>query len=100
MLERPAVPRAVRVEKRQLAASSIRADQRETVGLVDDVHPEVRRREVRDRDAVRDPESNVVQSLRLHRSSITSGRRPPFPADDRPPCRWNTRLALLSVHRS
>ena len=44
LLERPALSRPFRVEQRQLPAPCVRADQREVLLPVDDVHAEVGRR--------------------------------------------------------
>ena len=65
MLERAPLARPLGVEERQLAAPRVRADQRERVGPVDDVHPDAGRDEVGDRVAVGDPERDVVERLRF-----------------------------------
>ena len=47
VLERAAFPRSFRREERQLSAARVGADERERVGAVDDVHPEMTDGEVR-----------------------------------------------------
>ena len=58
-------------EERQLPATRVRADEREPVGSLDDVHPGVRRQEVGESVAIGDPEGDVVERLDLHRSQRT-----------------------------
>src|SRR5439155_3696720 len=70
MLDGPAIPRALRREERQLAATGVRPDEREVLLRVDDVHAEVLGREVDQRVPVRHPEGDVVQCLRLHAASL------------------------------
>ena len=53
-------------EQRQLPAPRVRADERERILPVDDVHPDVARQEIDDRLAVRDPEGDVIQGLGPH----------------------------------
>src|SRR5439155_24931766 len=62
--------RALGVEQRQLAAARVRADERELVLPVDDVHAEMRRREIRDRIPLVDPEGDVIQGIRLQAASL------------------------------
>ena len=68
VLQRAGLARAFGVEERQLAASRIAAEQREVLLLRDHVHAEVTLEERDDGRAVSDPEGNVIESLRLHRS--------------------------------
>ena len=68
VLQRTPLPGPFGLEEGQLAASRVRADKRELVGALDDVHREPLGREVRDPLAVRDPEGDVIQSLGPHPS--------------------------------
>jgi hypothetical protein len=63
-LERAGIAGALGVEERQLAEARIGADEREVIGLLDDVHAEVRAGEVGDLVAVVDPEGDVVEGVR------------------------------------
>jgi hypothetical protein len=66
MLQRTALPWTLSREERELAPPRVRAEQRELVGLVDHVHPEVRREEVRDGLALREPVRDMVELRRVH----------------------------------
>ena len=68
VLERARLARPLGVEERQLAAPGVAAHQREVALLRDHVHAEMALEERGDRLAVGDPESNVVERLRLHAS--------------------------------
>src|SRR5207248_4914302 len=70
VLERAALARTFRVEERQLAATRVRAEQRELVGLVDHVHPETCSEECRDRLAVGEPVRDVVELRRIHPPTV------------------------------
>ena len=72
MLERTLVAWPFRREERQLPAQRVRADQRERVLPVDDVHTEVPRGEGHDGLPVRHPEGDVVQGLGLHAARLAS----------------------------
>jgi hypothetical protein len=74
VLERAALTRPLGLEERQLAAASVRADEGELVGSLDHVHAEMSGDEVRDWIALGDPERDVVERLRPHRSRITMRR--------------------------
>ena len=74
VLEGPTFTRPLRLEKRQLAAAGVRADERELVGPLDHVHAEMSGHEIRDWIALGNPESNVVEGPRPHRGRITMGR--------------------------
>ena len=64
--ERAAIARTFCVEERQLSVARVRADQREVVLAVDDVHAETIRRDVDGGIAVGDPEGDVVERPRFH----------------------------------
>ena len=64
--------RAFGAEEGQLAAASIGPDEREVLLLVDHVHPELARQELRDGLPVRQPEGDVVKSLRFHAATLAS----------------------------
>ena len=71
--ERPGLARLLDLEQRQLPAPGMRADQREAVGSLDDVHAEMRDGELRDRIAIDDPERNVVEALQGHALRLPAG---------------------------
>ena len=78
-----ALARALGVEERQLAAARVGAEQRELVGPVDDVHPEVRvaNSAMRSRSATQSATwSSVVGSM----SEDTRASQPLLPPVDRP----------------
>ena len=64
--QRPGLAPRRLCEQRQLAVAGVRADEREPLRALDDVHPEMRHREVRDRVTVFDPERHMVEPLELH----------------------------------
>ena len=66
VLERPGLTRPFGVEERELAAARVCADEGEVVLPVDDVQAELRGDELCDWLAVRQPERDVVERLRLH----------------------------------
>ena len=66
VLERAPLPRSLLGEERQLPAPRIRADERELVGPLDDVHAHPLGQKVRDPVAIGDPERHVVESLGPH----------------------------------
>ena len=66
VLERAGLARPLGREQRQLPAARVRADERERVGAVDDVHADALRDEVRDRVALGHPEGDVVERLGRH----------------------------------
>src|SRR5207302_3862331 len=70
VLDRAPLARPIGVEQRQLPAPSVRADERERVLPVDDMHAEMAGRKLDDRFAVRDPEGYVVERLRTHSASV------------------------------
>src|SRR5439155_14753765 len=72
-LERAWLARPLRREQRQLAAPRVGADERERVRAIHDVHADLSGDEVGDDVPVRDPERDMVQGLRRHGVSITSG---------------------------
>src|SRR6266516_5087552 len=74
VLERAALTRPFSLEERQLAPASVRADERELVGSLDHVHAEMSGDEVRNWVALGDPERDVVERPRPHRSRITMRR--------------------------
>jgi len=65
-----ALARPVGVEQCQLASARVAAHQGEVVLARDHVHPEVALEELGDRIAVRDPECDMVEGLRLHGARI------------------------------
>jgi hypothetical protein len=69
--ERPGLARALGAEEGQLAAAGVRAHEGELVGAVDHVHAHVAGEEVRERVAVLDPESDVIERLDLHGVDLT-----------------------------
>ena len=71
VLERAALTRPFGLEERQLAAASVRTDKCELVGPLDHVHAEMSGDEVRNWIALGDPERDVVERSRPHRSRIT-----------------------------
>src|SRR3954453_12932282 len=75
VLQRTPVARPFGVEQRDLPATRIRAEQREPVGAVDDMHADVGRDEVRDGVAVRDPVGDVIELRGVH--SLDGTRRVP-----------------------
>jgi hypothetical protein len=62
--------RTFRVEQGQFASTRVASQQREIVLTRDHVHPEVPLEELGDRIAVRDPECDMIESLRLHGARI------------------------------
>ena len=76
MLDRAALPWSVGREQGQLPAPGVRADERERVGPVDHVHPEMPDGEVRQGVAIREPVGDVVERERSHvaGSAIRSAR--------------------------
>jgi hypothetical protein len=64
--ERAGLARALGGEQRQLEAPGVGAHERELVGALDDVHPEVPAGQVGDRVAVGDPERDVVERGHVH----------------------------------
>jgi hypothetical protein len=54
------------IEQRELSAPGMRADEREAVRALDDVHPEMGGREACDHIAVFNPECYVVEPLEFH----------------------------------
>ena len=79
--ERPALPRPVCVEERELAAARIGAEQREAVGLLDHAHAEPLDRRLGHQAAVCDPERNVIESPWIHHARIAVS---PLSASSRP----------------
>src|SRR5215208_3726593 len=77
VLEVTSLARAFLREQGQLAATRVRADQREVVRSVDDVHAEVLRDEVGDPIPLRDPQRHVIEGQRLHHESIVGGAQGP-----------------------
>ena len=75
VLERTALPRRVGGEERQLPAPRVGADERERIGPVDHVHPEMRDRKARDGVAVREPVGDVIESFRVHDRRCSPGAR-------------------------
>ena len=75
VLERAALAGPFLGEERQLAAARVGSDQGERVGAIDDVHADAAGDEVRDAVAVRDPEGDVVEGLRLHGEEHSRGGR-------------------------
>ena len=67
-------PGAFRREQRELAAPGVGADEREPVGLIDDVHPYVGGQEVGERIAIFHPESYVVERFDSHARNVTRAR--------------------------
>ena len=74
MLQRPALTRPLRLEERELAAASVRTDERELVSPLDHVHADVSGHEIRDWIALRDPKRDVVECPQPHRGRITMSR--------------------------
>ena len=64
--QRPRLASRLVGEQRELAVAGVRADEREALRALDDVHPEMGGREVRDRITVFHPERYVVEPLELH----------------------------------
>ena len=79
--ERPALPRAFRIEERELAAARVGAEQGEAIGLLDHAHAEPVDGHLGHPVAVCDPERDVIESPRIHLARIAVGS-----------------LALLRVH--
>src|SRR5204863_8161982 len=75
VLQRSAFPRALGLEQRQLAAPGIRPDERELVGALDHVHPEIRGDEAGDGIAVGDPKRDMVECAGPHAATIPIGSR-------------------------
>ena len=72
MLERSLLARSFRAEQGQLAPACIRADEREVVLPVDDVHTEPAGEGLGDRLAVGEPEGDVVERLRVHAETLAT----------------------------
>src|SRR5581483_10016811 len=70
VLQGPALARRVGREERQLAATRVRAHERELLRPVDHVHPEMLRDEVGDRVAIGYPVGNVVELRRIHSPTV------------------------------
>ena len=70
MRERAGGALALGGEERQLAAPCVGADQRESLGPIDDVHPHVTREQVGQAVAVGDPQRYMVEGLDLHGRSL------------------------------
>ena len=73
-LERAALPYAVCVEERQLAAAGVAPDEREVVGPLDLVHAAAADQDVREGVAVRRPDGDVVERLRVHENGVPASR--------------------------
>ncbi len=68
VLQRSLLPGWLGVEERQLPPAGIGAHEGEPVGLLDDVHAEMRGDEIGDAVPVTEPKRDMVESLRTHGS--------------------------------
>ena len=71
VLQRSPLARAVGRKEREFAVAGVRADERELVGPVDHVHPEMLRDKSHGGVALREPERDMVELRRIHALDVT-----------------------------